>query len=389
MELNQPVANYIYVDTNEKADELCLNMENAKSVAIDTECDSLYHYFEKVCLLQLSFNGQNYLVDTLSKIKLTAILEVLSYRRIIVHCGDYDFRMLRKCYGFKPRGEVFDTWIAARLLGMPKVSLTDLASELIGIDMPKGSQKSDWSARPLSTKQVEYAVKDTSYLEQMADILEEGLKAKGRSNWLSECVVEMLERSCLNEDDSVPDPAKQWRIKGLRTLSQRQLEYVRQIWYWRDSLARKSDRPPFKVMSNETIVSLAIWASFNPGKPIGEAKKVRLPGNLVGKKYNDLLDALDAAANTPEKDLPPVRLPCDNNDYDEDFTYVNLEPYQRAAQQVASRLNIESPILITRSQWYLIINSNKDQLEQVFRENGILPWKYQYIKEMLDIVNGN
>lgn len=387
MDLSQSGDSYCYVDTNKKADDLCMRMEAADSVAIDTECDSLYHYFEKVCLLQISFAGENYLVDTLSKIKLTNILDILSRRRIIVHCGDYDFRMMKKSFGFQPRAEVFDTWLAARLLGIKKVSLTDLVSEFIGMELPKSSQKSDWSKRPLSEKQIEYAIKDTCYLEQIADILKGRLASLNREQWLTDCVQEMLERSCLNEEeDSAPDLLRQWRIKGIKNLSRRQLEYVRCLWYWRDELARKLDRPAFKVMSNGTIVEIAIWCSINKGKCITNSRRVRLPSNITGKRLDDLIAAITAASETPDNKLPVINLPNDTSGYDEDYVYVSVEPYQNAAQQVANRLGIESPLLVTRNQWYGIINGLPGDIDQLLRNLGILPWKLEYIKEMLEIV---
>ncbi len=388
MVLSQSGDSYCYVDSNQAADDLCAKLELADSVAIDTECDSLYHYFEKVCLLQLTFGGENYLVDTLSKIKLTNILEILSRKRIIVHCGDYDFRMMKKSFGFKPCAEVFDTWLAARLLGMPKVSLTDLAAELVNIELPKGAQKSDWSKRPLTDKQIDYAIKDTCYLEQMADILKARLQELDRELWLSDCVKEMLDRSCFNddEDENTPDHNRQWRIKGMKNLSRRQLEFVRRLWYWRDDLARKLDRPAFKVMANGTIISVAIWCSLNKGESPKSAKRIKLPSNLKGKKYEDFLSAIDEAAETPDRDLPPIRLPIDTSGYDEDYVCVNIEPYQKASHAVAQRLNIEPPLLVTRSQWYSIINALPGDLDDILETQGILPWKREYIKEMFEIV---
>ena len=196
----------------------------------------------------------------------------------------------------------------------------------------------------------------------------------------------MLQRACFSDYEELPDPAKQWRIKGLKNLNRRQLEYVRSIWYWRDKQARKLDRPPFKVLSNGTIIALAVWASNNPGESVKNAKKIKLPSNISGKKLEELTNAIQKAALTPDKLLPPIRLPNDNSDYDEDYAYINLEPYQKAAQDVAARLGIEAPLLVTRSQWYKIINGLKDGLDDVLKENDILPWKHQFIREILQVV---
>ena len=379
---------YIYIDSNDAVAELCDKMQSAGTVAIDIECDSLYHYFEKVCLLQLTFGGVNYLVDTLCGIGVGQVLEVLSRQKILVHCGDYDFRMLRKCYGFLPRGEVFDTWIAARLLGLPRVSLTELARSILKIDLPKSSQKSDWSRRPLSDKQIEYAVKDTCYLEQMADALAEMLEEQGRTQWNQQGVQEMLERASFAEEPEQTHPDKVWRIKGLSKLSTRQLEYVKQLWYWRDGLARKMDRPPFKVMSNSAIVDIAIWASkhHHYSKPVTSIKGVRLPKTLSGKRLETFTRALDTAHKTPESKLPLRRLPIDTSDYDEKYSLLDVEPYQKACSKVAERLGIEPPILVTRAQWYKILIEMPGDIDEIMKRAEILPWKYEYIKEIIEIV---
>ena len=379
---------YKYIDSNEALAEMCEKMQHADAVAIDIECDSLYHYFEKVCLIQLSFSGENYLIDTLCGIGVGQALEVLSRRKILVHCGDYDFRMLRKCYGFLPRGEVFDTWIAARLLGMPRVSLTELVRSLIKINLPKSSQKSDWSRRPLSDKQIEYAVKDTCYLEQLADILTVELDKQGRTEWNVQGVQEMLQRASFAEEPEQDNPNKIWRIKGMSKLSTRQLEYVRQLWFWRDSLARKMDRPPFKVMANSMIIDIAIWASkhHNYKKPVTTIKGVRMPKSLSGKRMEQFTRALDNAHNTPENKLPPRRLPADSSDYDENYALLDVEPYQKACTIVAERLGIEPPILVTRAQWYKILIEMPGDIDEILDKVEILPWKYDYIKEIIGMV---
>ncbi len=379
---------YIYIDSNEAIAEVCEKMQHADAVAIDIECDSLYHYYEKVCLLQLSFSGVNYLIDTLCGIGVGQVLDVLSRQKIIVHCGDYDFRMLRKCYGFLPRGEVFDSWIAARLLGFERVSLSDLVRTMLDVDLPKSSQKSDWSRRPLSDKQIEYAVRDTCYLEQLAGKLSDTLEAKGRSQWNEQGVQEMLQRASFTEEQENNNPDKVWRIKGLNKLSTRQLEYVRQLWFWRDILARKMDRPHFKVMSNSMIIDIAIWASkhHHHSKPVTAIKGVRMPKTLNGKRLESFTRALNRGHKTADAKLPPRRLPVDNSDYDENYALLDVEPYQKACCQVAEKLGIEPPILVTRAQWYKILIEMPGDIDEILQKAEILPWKYEYIKEMLNMV---
>jgi ribonuclease D len=114
---------YIYVAKPAAMESLIQRLETAERVALDTEADSLHSYFEKICLIQLSLGGEHYLVDPLCDLDLRRFLESLAEKPLIVHGGDYDLRMLRTSLGFRPRGEVFDTMIAAQLLGMEEIGL--------------------------------------------------------------------------------------------------------------------------------------------------------------------------------------------------------------------------------------------------------------------------
>src|SRR3989337_2026060 len=167
--LNTPESEgYIYVREAAAMETLVRRIGAAERVALATEADSLHNYFEKVCLVQLSLGGEHYLVDPLSGLDLTGFLEALSEKPLIFHGGDYDLRMMRASMGYRPRREVFDTMIAAQLLGMEQIGLAALIERFFGIAIGKEGQKSDWSRRPLSEKQLRYAVSDTRFLEELA-----------------------------------------------------------------------------------------------------------------------------------------------------------------------------------------------------------------------------
>ena len=150
-------------------ERLIQRIDTAERVALDTEADSLHNYFEKVCLVQLSFGGEHYLIDPLAGLDLNGLSEVLADKPLILHGGDYDLRMLRASIGFRPRREVFDTMIAAQLLGLEQIGLAALTERFFAITIGKAGQKSDWSRRPLSENQLRYAVNDTRFLERLAD----------------------------------------------------------------------------------------------------------------------------------------------------------------------------------------------------------------------------
>jgi ribonuclease D len=196
--LNAPEsAEYVYVREPAAMESLVRHIGTAERVALDTEADSLHNYFEKVCLIQLSLEGEHYLVDPLSGLDLSGFSKALAEKPLILHGGDYDLRMLRAAMGFRPRGEVFDTMIAAQLLGIEQIGLAALIERCFDIMMEKegqkSEQKSDWSRRPLSEKQLSYAINDTRFLEQLAEHLIRDLGERGRIDWHKESCRAMVE----------------------------------------------------------------------------------------------------------------------------------------------------------------------------------------------------
>src|SRR5262249_32610008 len=129
-------------------------------VALDTEADSLHCYREKLCLVQISIPKRDMIVDPLAKIDLAPLREVLADKELILHGADYDLRLLRRNLNFVPK-KIFDTVIAARMVGIREFSLAALVKRFFDVELVKGSQKANWAQRPLSAKMAEYAINDT------------------------------------------------------------------------------------------------------------------------------------------------------------------------------------------------------------------------------------
>ncbi|MEP6604409.1 MAG: ribonuclease D, partial [Spartobacteria bacterium] len=163
-------------------EELLSHIEPVERVAIDTEADSLHCYREKLCLLQVSVPGGNFIVDPLSDVDLAPLRGAFEPKEIILHGSDYDLRLLRRSMDFSPR-RIFDTVIAARLLGIREFSLAALVKRYFDIELTKGSQKANWAKRPLPPRMLEYAINDTRFLLEMAEKLEAELKASNRHEW--------------------------------------------------------------------------------------------------------------------------------------------------------------------------------------------------------------
>jgi ribonuclease D len=279
------------ITTNRELAKWTETLEQFDTIAVDTEGDSLHCYFEKLCLIQISVPQHNLLIDPLEPLDFNRFNEVLSRNRIILHGCDYDLRMLRRGIKFVP-GPVFDTYLAARLIGLKEVGLASLVKEFFLIELPKSSQKANWARRPLTQTMLEYAVNDTLYLIELAERLNEELIKKGRLDWFHESCRKAISAAA---GDREKDPERQWRIPGSAILRGLGLALLRALWYWRDSEAQKADRPSFQILRNEELIEIAHLASEG---------KVLLPPSLSSSRKKRLEALIDETRQLPEAEWP-------------------------------------------------------------------------------------
>ena len=270
------------VDSQDKLDELLPRLERADWIAIDTEADSLHAYPEKLCLIQISIDGLDQIVDPLAGLDLTPLLEIFSTHELILHGADYDLRLLRKTYGFVP-GAIFDTMIAARLIGAREFGLSNLVAAYLGVTLEKGPQKANWARRPLTERMEAYARNDTRFLRPLSSILRSQLEEKGRLEWQSESCQRLI-NDCASFRPL--DPDMMWRVKGSHTLGPRALAVLRELWHWREKEAVKFNRPPHFVLPSEAMVDLAEAAGES------DALKQMLPRYLTARRRSDILKAI-------------------------------------------------------------------------------------------------
>ncbi len=369
---------YIYVRESTALERLIRRIRGAERVAVDTEADSLYNYFEKVCLVQLSLRGEHFLVDPLSELDLTGFLEALAEKPMIVHGGDYDLRMMRASWGFRPRREVFDTTIAAQLLGIEQIGLAALIERFFDITIGKEGQKSDWSRRPLSEKQLRYAVNDTRFLERIAERLRDELLQQGRVDWHRESCRAMVDST---GRDNSRDPEEAWRIKGAWRLTRRQLAYLRELWRWRDMLARRANLPPFKVFGNQQILDLLQWAESHPGTPLDQGAK--LPRNIVDSRLRTLEEAIARAAEMSSARCPErSRLKHGNTpriDYKE-----QIDALRGECAQIAKELKIAPSTLAPKAALEAIVRSRPRTLDEIMSSGGLLRWRAELVQAAVE-----
>ena len=241
------------IATAAQLDELLPELKKVERVAIDTEADSLHCYFEKLCLLQLSVGDRDYLVDPLANVDLAPLCAALAGKEIVLQGADFDLRLLRRALNFTP-DRIFDTVIAARLLGYREFSLAALVERYFEIKLSKGSQKANWAQRPLPPRMAEYAINDTHYLLPLAEKLEKELIARGRLDWFRQSCARALEQASVQR---VRDANEAWRISGAGKLRGRAAAVLRELWRWRESEAQAADRPPFHILQNHLLIRAA------------------------------------------------------------------------------------------------------------------------------------
>jgi ribonuclease D len=256
MEVDTPVV-YDYIDSEGKLKSACRVLSKEKRIAVDLEADSLYHFQEKVCLIQMAANGSNFVVDPLAVPDLSPLAPLFADRDVqkIFHGADYDIRSLYRDFGIEINN-LFDTELASRFLGVASTGLDAVVREHLGITLDKKYQKKDWSERPLPSEMIDYAASDVMYLLPISANLIEALTRKERIDWVSE-ECEILSGVRPPDNDCQPLFLK---IKGAGRLSPRALAALESILDFRQEVARKKDRPLFKVFSNRSALALATGA---------------------------------------------------------------------------------------------------------------------------------
>ncbi len=269
-------------------------------LAIDTEAASFHRYRDMVYLLQISSRGRTAVVDPLAVPDLAVLGGVLADPavEIVFHDADYDLRLLEQQYGFRAT-RLFDTRVAAQLLNEPAIGLAALLEKYFGVRLDKRFQRADWSARPLSREMIAYAASDTRHLPDLRDVMRDQLAARGRLAWAEEEFA-LLAQVRWRTDDGEPGFL---RIKGAKALRSRSLAVLREVFRWREELAARADRAPFRILNNEPMLEIA----RSQPRDVAALRSIRGVGaDLAERRGRELLAAVERGLGLPESELPRV-----------------------------------------------------------------------------------
>lgn len=285
------------IQTNDELAALVKLLDGERLLACDMEGDSLHHYQERVCLIQISTPSDSFLVDPLTVSDMSPLAPVMADPAVrkVFHGADYDIRSLHRDFGIEVNN-LFDTMVACQLLGEKELGLAAVLKKRFGVDLDKRYQKADWSKRPLSREMIDYAIRDTNLLIDLYGQLEQELAAKGRLYWLEE------ECALLSRVRSVPRNGEPLfhRFKGAAKMDSRTLTVLEELLRFREEKARLRDVPPFKIVGNDY---LRIIAEKKPRKRAELKDACGLPASVADRYGYELLGAVERGVATPSDRL--------------------------------------------------------------------------------------
>lgn len=360
---------FTYIDKQSELEELCDDLEKQTEIALDSEADNLHHFETKLCLLQIRFDQSTYLLDVTADLNLERFWKILSSLHLIMHGSDFDLRLFEDFCGFEAKS-LFDSMLASQLLGIKRIGLAALLEENFDIKIPKDSQKSDWSQRPLTPKMLKYAATDVLHLHRLRDTLMERIRELGREDWLKQrCDNQIrLAKSGFPRNDE-----NSWRIARSDRLDERAQATVYELWHWRQNLAKRLDRPPFKVLGNDYIITLAESVSEGNWEFVFEG----LPAGIQRRAKQGLKDALRAGATRDVKTLPQRpsrperRAPLSQQELD------RQDAIKAFRDKISQELTIDPTLIATRSQVAQLARDPSDFA-------GFLDWQKEILNPCLE-----
>jgi ribonuclease D len=266
-------------------------ISEAKHLAVDSESNSYFAYRPRICLIQISANNKDFILDPLTLKDLTGLGRILSDPSIekILHAAENDLIGFKRDYRFQVMN-IFDTSVACRLLGRKRLGLARILSEDFGITMDKKYQRCNWEKRPLNPEQLYYAQQDTRFLLKLRDQLHGQLI---ESNLWHQAKKEFARLEMIRVKPPRDwDPDGYLRLKGAQKLSKTSSRVLKELFSYREHLARKTNKAPFRIMNNEVMVRLA---SETPNNKHDLLRTKGLPSRFRGRGSTHLLRVINRA----------------------------------------------------------------------------------------------
>lgn len=341
-------------------------LSDQPALAVDTESNSLYRYHYRVCMIQISTVDTDYLLDPLRLTDIRAFGKLLADPAIqkVFHAAENDILMLKRDFAFG-FANIFDTMLAARILGRRQVSLAALLQQHFGVILDKHVQLTDWGRRPLTPAQLSYARLDSHYLIPLRDLFSIALKEHKRWREAQEAFEGLPAVSYV---EKAFDPDAFWRIKGARDLAPSELAVLRELFLWRDDQARLLDRPPFKVLGDETLIHLS---RLQPEHPF----ELPFSPRQIDQFGLDVLNAI-ARGRHALPPAPPVR-PQNGNGRPDPQVQARFDRLRAWRAERAAERQVDADIVMTNEALMAIARAAPISLDALANVGVLGAWKLQ------------
>lgn len=363
--------------------DMVADLSQQAQVAVDTESNSLHAYREQVCLIQFSTAATDYLVDPLAIHELSSLAPIFANPEIekIFHAAEYDLICLKRDFGFR-FANLFDTMVAASILGKSEIGLASLLESEFGLNLDKRFQRADWGQRPLSPGLIDYARLDTHYLiilrNQLYDeLLESERLPLAQEDFNRLCLISNRVSEAGNGNKSKNgnngnhEPC--WRINGSNDLTPQQAAVLQELCVYRDRVAANINRPLFKVISDETL--LAIAASLPDNLDALRQIHGMTPGQ-IHRHGHALLGAVKRGLQAPP--LHYTRSPRP----DEQFLS-RLDRLRQWRKKTAQELKVKSDVILARDLLYTLAEKNPHTIQDLDALLSEVPWRRDHFGDQI------
>jgi ribonuclease D len=371
---------YHFIHTVAQLEQFVDRISREEILAVDLEADSMFHYQEKVCLLQMAGNGENVVIDPLEVNDLSPLAPLFGDPKVckVFHGSDYDVRSLYRDFSIEINN-LFDTQLASMFMGERETSLGAVVSKRFGIKLDKRYQKKDWSQRPLPNGMIEYAASDVFHLIPLAHQLMDELAAKKRLEWVKE---ECDYLSNVRPMENGNEPLF-LRFRGAGRLHRRNLAALEGLLQYRRDLAIKKDRPLFKVFSNTALLKIATEMADTPQAMEAarclSAKQIRIYGKPLAK----VVQQANALATTDLPVYPRRRRPSVSHKVPE-----RIKAIKAWRDHVADRLGLDPALLFNKALMTTIAIDKPSDVDELRKVDGIRNWQVEaFGKDILRVLS--
>ena len=366
---------YQFVTTDKDLAQVCLKLQPCEIIGVDLEADSMHCFSEKICLLQIAGPNQAWLVDPFLINDFSPFSRILENPKIIkvFHGSDFDVRSLDRELSVEIEN-LFDTEIACRFLNIKARGLGALLKSFFNIDVDKKYQKEDWSKRPLKDDMIAYSVGDVATLVELHDLLKGRLEKIGRLAWAQE---EFGLQARVKYESNHSRPLFK-RFKGAGKLDNRSLAVLEHLLEVRISQAEKKDLPPFKIMSNQSIMTMV---QHRPGRVEAVLKYRALSPKQAGMYGQLCVKAIETALALPHRELPSypkIRLPRKTSQ-----VLGRIDALKKMREAASLSLAMEPGFLINNNMIAAVAASKPSSLDDLLQISGMRNWQVEALGDKI------